>query len=215
MTAVRFQLGLTGASGADAAALSGQAGTHAGQPGQQILVLCQLHLKPALPGLGPLGENIQDQCAAVQHGDPDDFLQGPDISRGKLVVKYHHIRFGGLHQHFHLQSLSLTNEGMGIRGVAVLQNFAGTEAAGSLQQVLQLVQGCLGGNLFLGKAAGVQSHQNSTFDSLSLGNRFHFRFLLFFGKVAVWSARRNRIYFLTVYHKTPPGNNPFLVENCK
>ena len=37
-------LGFTGAAGADAAALPGEGVAHAGQPGQQILILGQFHL---------------------------------------------------------------------------------------------------------------------------------------------------------------------------
>ena len=40
------------------------------QAGEQILILGQLHLEPALPGAGPLGEDVQDQGGAVQHRHP-------------------------------------------------------------------------------------------------------------------------------------------------
>ena len=160
MPPVRFQLGFAGAPGTDAAALAGQALAHAGESGQQILVLGQLHLKPSLPGFGPLGENIQNQGTAVQHRHPDYLLQSPDISRGKLVVKHHHGRGGGLHQHFHFYGLALTDEAVGIGGVAVLEYFPGAEAPGGFQQGLQLLQSLVGGSLLLGEAVRVQPHQH-------------------------------------------------------
>jgi hypothetical protein len=72
---VRLQLGFTGALGADGPAAAGarlalQMGPHACEAGQKVLVLGQLHLEPALPGPGPLGEDVQDQPAAVQHLNP-------------------------------------------------------------------------------------------------------------------------------------------------
>ena len=80
MTAVGFQFGLTGAAGADAAALTGQALAHAGQTGQQILVLGQLNLQAAFLGLCPLSKNIQDQRTTVQHGHTQDLFQSPDVA---------------------------------------------------------------------------------------------------------------------------------------
>ena len=67
---VALQLGLAGAAGADGALLPLQMGPHAHQAGEQILILGQLHLEPALPGAGPLGEDVQDQGGAVQHRHP-------------------------------------------------------------------------------------------------------------------------------------------------
>ena len=157
---VAFQLGFAGAPGANAAALTGKALSHAGEPGQQIFILGKLHLKPALSGLGPLGKNIHNQGAAVQNRHADDFFQGPDISRGKLVVKDHHGGCGGLHQHPHLLGFALADKAVRIRGMAVLQHFPGAEAAGGFQQCFQLLQGFLGSRLLGGKAVGIESNQN-------------------------------------------------------
>ena len=50
---IAFQLGFAGTSGADAAAQPGESPALSGQPGEEILQLCQLHLEPALGGVRP------------------------------------------------------------------------------------------------------------------------------------------------------------------
>ena len=60
VAAVRFQLGFAGAPGADAAAQPGQALSQPHEPGQEILLLGQLHLEFSLFRAGPLGEDVQD-----------------------------------------------------------------------------------------------------------------------------------------------------------
>ena len=158
---VAFQLGFAGTPGADAAALAGKAPAHAGEPGQKILILGQLHLEAALLGLCPLGKDIHNERAAVQHRNPNDLFQSPDVSRGQLVIKNHHGRGGSFHQHLHFQGLAFPNEAVGIRHMAILQHFPGAEAPCRLQQSLQLLQRFLRSRLLLGKAVGVEAHQDS------------------------------------------------------
>lgn len=95
MAAVRLQLGLAGTLGADGPLAAGtglalQMGPHADEPRQQILILSQLHLQPALPGPGPLGEDIQDQAAAVQHLHAGHLRQHPQLGGRQVVVENHH-----------------------------------------------------------------------------------------------------------------------------
>ena len=160
VAAVRFQLGLTGATGADAAALSGKAGAHTGKPGQQIFILSQFHLQAALLGLGPLGEDVQNQRAAVQHRHADDLLQRPDIAGRQLIIENNHSGRSGFHQHFNFQCLALTDKRMRIGGMAVLQHLTGTEAACGLQQGFQLLNGFVGCRLLFLKTVRVQAHQH-------------------------------------------------------
>ena len=160
VTAVGFQLCFTGATGADAAALTAQAQTHAGQPGQQVLVLGKLYLQSALSGFGPLGKNIQNQRAAIQNRHADDLFQRPDIAGRKLVIEYHHGGLCELHQHFHFLRLSLSDEAVRIGGVPVLQNFARAEAARGFQKRFQLFQRFVRGRLFLRKAIGIEANQH-------------------------------------------------------
>ena len=170
--AVAFQLGFAGAPGTDAAALPGKALAHTGQPGQQIFILGQLHLQAAFLGLGPLGENIQNQSAAVQHRYPQDLLQGTDMAGRQFVVKDHHARLGKLGQHSHFLGLALADEAVGIGGVAILQDLAGAETARRFKQCFQLFQGLLRGGLFFCKAVCVQAYQHRPL-LLGFKIRFH------------------------------------------
>ena len=162
--AVRLQLGLAGAFGADGSAAAGaalafQMGPHACQPGQQIFVLGQLHLEPAFLGLGPLGKDIQDQAAAVQHLDAQQLCQHPLLGGRQVIVKDDH---GGPHifaVELHLRHLALADEGAGVRGGAVLQNDAHGLAAGGLHQGGQLLHGVLVGILLFFQHRGIQAHQ--------------------------------------------------------
>ena len=154
MAAVRFQFGLAGAPGADAAAETGQGLAHARELGKQILVLGQLHLQAAFGSAGALGEDVQDQSGAVQDRGPGDLLQGPDLAGRQVVVEDHHLRpvLGG--QLLDFLGFALSYEAVGIRGVAVLQDLGDANAAGGLQQGLQLVQGGLGGLFLFFEAVG-------------------------------------------------------------
>ena len=65
---VGLELRLARASGADAAAEAAHLLIPDGEPGQVILILRQLDLELALARLGPLGEDVEDERAAVEHG---------------------------------------------------------------------------------------------------------------------------------------------------
>ena len=65
---VGLELRLARASGADAAAETAHLLVPDGEPGQVILILRQLDLELALARLGPLGEDVEDERAAVEHG---------------------------------------------------------------------------------------------------------------------------------------------------
>ena len=73
--AVGLQLGLPRASRADAATRAREVGPQAGQPRQLVLQLRQLHLDAALVRLGPLGEDVEDHAAAVEHLDVEQRLR--------------------------------------------------------------------------------------------------------------------------------------------
>ena len=162
--AVRLQLRLAGAFGADgalaAAALALQMGPHAGQPRQQIPVLGQLYLEPSLLGLGPLGKDIQDQPAAVQHLYAQQVRQNTLLGRGEVIVEDHHGHAMGLTEHPHFLYLSLSDEGARIRGRAVLQDAAYRFASSRLHQGSKLLHGALIGIFLLLQHRGVQSYQH-------------------------------------------------------
>ena len=142
-----------------------------------------------------LGENIQNQRAAIQNGHTDDLLQRPDIAGRKLIVKNHHGGFRSFRQHPHFHGLALTDKAVGIRGVPVLQNLSGAETAGSFQQGFQFFDGLVCCGLLLCKAIRIQSHQYGTL-LLRIKSSFHIFLLL-------------RSYFL-VYHTISGAGNPHI-----
>ena len=79
--AVRLELGLARATRPDPAPGPAQVGPHPGEPGQLVFELGQLHLEPALVGLGMQREDVQDQPAPVDHLDLEQLLQGPLLGR--------------------------------------------------------------------------------------------------------------------------------------
>src|SRR5690606_19838663 len=88
---VRLDLGLTGTAGGEAAALAaahlaGQRLTPAAQPRQHVLHLRERDLRLALPGLGVLGEDVEDQRRAVDDLDLDDVLEVDELAGAELTV---------------------------------------------------------------------------------------------------------------------------------
>ena len=133
---------------------------HARQPGQQVLVLGQLHLQPALPCAGPLGKDVQNEGRTVQHLDPQFLGQYPLLGGGKGIVKDDQVRPRVPDQLLYLGGLAFSDKGARFRGVPVLQRHAHANAPRRLQQGFQLLHGRLRGALLPGQAVGAQAHQH-------------------------------------------------------
>ena len=163
MAAVRLQLGLARAFCADGraagAALALQVRPHTDEAGQQVLVLGQLHLQATLLRPGTLGEDVQDQAAAVQHLHAAQLRQDTDLGRGQVVVEDDHGGLAVLHHALDLLHLALADEAVGVGLFAALQDHAHALRAGSLHQ-----RGQLGQALLIGAVAaqhrGLQAHQH-------------------------------------------------------
>jgi hypothetical protein len=78
---VGLELTLARAPRPDAAAGPRQVGPEAGQPRQLVLELGELDLQPPLVGLGMLGEDVEDQPAAVDDLDVQQALEGLLLAR--------------------------------------------------------------------------------------------------------------------------------------
>ena len=89
--AVRLYLCLTWASRANTTTQAFEVGPLTGQTRKQVLVLGQFYLKPALPCLGPSGEDVQDKGAPVYDLCIEDTLQVALLSRRELIVKDGHL----------------------------------------------------------------------------------------------------------------------------
>ena len=83
---VRLELALARAPRADAALGAREVGPQLRQPRELVLELRELHLEPALVGPGVLGEDVEDQPAAVDDLDLDEVLEGLLLCRRELVV---------------------------------------------------------------------------------------------------------------------------------
>ena len=139
MPPVGFQLGFTGAPGADAAAQPGQRRALARKPGQQVPQLGKFHLQLALFAAGPLGEDIQDQRGAVNHPYTTGLFQVADLGGGQLPVKHQQVNVllpTGL---CHLLHHARTDAGGRIRGRAFLHHGEGGLRSGGAAKLFQLV----------------------------------------------------------------------------
>ena len=163
MPPVRLQLRLTGALRADGraagAALPLQMAPHADQPGQQVLVLRQLHLQAALLRPGALGEDVQYQAASVQHLHAAQLRQHPHLRRGQIVVEDHHGGLAVFHHALDLLHLALADEAVGVGLLAALQYHAHGLAARRLHQRAELRQALLVGAV-RAQHRGLQAHQH-------------------------------------------------------
>ena len=84
---VRLQLRLAGSACADAATGAREVRPHACQAWQLVLELRQFHLEPTLVGLRVLGEDVEDEAAAVQHLDREQLLERALLVRAQLIVR--------------------------------------------------------------------------------------------------------------------------------
>src|SRR5690606_30677597 len=66
-TSVGLNLGFPRTTHPDTPTLSFKVGPQACQPWKHVLQLGQLHLGAGITGLGPLGEDVEDQGGAVKH----------------------------------------------------------------------------------------------------------------------------------------------------
>ena len=78
---VGLELALAGSAGPDAAAGPRQVRPQPGQARQLVLELGELDLEPALVGLRVLGEDVEDQPAAVDDLDVEQALEGLLLGR--------------------------------------------------------------------------------------------------------------------------------------
>src|SRR3990167_5859830 len=92
-SAVDFQLGFPGTARPDPAAEAGEMAPAPGQARQEILELGQLDLKLAFVAPRPLGEDIEDQLAPVDHSKLELRLQITLLCRTQIFIKNHQVRF--------------------------------------------------------------------------------------------------------------------------
>ena len=97
VAAVGLKLRFAGALRADGALarrarLTLQMRPHTDQARQQVLILRELDLKSALFCLRPLGENVENQPAAVEHLHAELFAQNAHLRGREVIVEDDHCR---------------------------------------------------------------------------------------------------------------------------
>ena len=78
------------AAHAYAAALTLQVSPHAGEAGEQILILGQLHLGAGVGRACTLGEDVENEAGAVEHFYFQLFFYVGHLLRSQIVVEYGH-----------------------------------------------------------------------------------------------------------------------------
>ena len=167
--AVGLDLGLAGSAGAHspAAATGTTALTRhrlapAAQPWQHVLHLSQFHLSLALATGGVLGEDVQDQCGAVDNLDPHNLLQGIQLRRTEFAITDHGVGSGRSHDLAQFDGLAGSDVSGRVGFVATLDDALEHFGAGGLSKRGQFGQA----GVSIGRAAvGPHPDQNNAFQS--------------------------------------------------
>jgi hypothetical protein len=130
-TAVRFELGFSGAASADSAAQPGERCALPGETRQEILQLRELDLKPALCSARAPGKNIKNQLRPVDHLSIEGPFEIALLGWREIVIDDHHIRVGGFRQVFNFAYLPLAEESGGIAVRTNLKQLADDLRAGA------------------------------------------------------------------------------------
>ncbi len=177
---VGFDLGLTGAAGGHAATaaathLPGQRGTPAAQSRQHVLHLRERDLCLTLPGLGVLGEDVEDQGGPVDDLHLDDVFEGDELAGAELAVADDGVG-AALHDDVpQLAGLARTDEGGRVRLVTALDHAVEYECARGLGEGGELREGVL---RVVHRAGGPDTDEHDALQAqlpvLDLGDVFEF-----------------------------------------
>ena len=158
---VGLQLGLAGASRADAATGAREVRPHAGQTGQLVLELSQLDLQPTLMRAGVLGEDVEDQAAPIEHLDRQQFLQRLLLLGAELIVGVEHGEPRLVLGRPKLLGLALSEIPVGVDVAAVLRLGTHHFGSSSLSKAGQLGKGVFGRPAVV--VAAIDSDEEGTF----------------------------------------------------
>ena len=136
--AVRLDLRLTGAAGADAGAESLEVGPQPAHAREVVLELRQLDLHVALGRVRVVGEDVEDDRGAVDHGHADRLLEVALLARQQLVVDGDQVRVRLGDGFLQLRELALAEVVVRVGLRAALDELARDGDSGGAQQLLQL-----------------------------------------------------------------------------
>ena len=167
---VQLDLRLTGATASHARA--GAADLTTGLPGhrltpttkarQQVLELSELDLRLALPALGVLAEDVEDDGGAVDHLDLHRILERAPLARSELRVGDDGVRAQRGHDIRELLHLAAPEVGARVRMRAPLQQAVEHDGAGGLGEGRELAQRVLG---LLDGAARVHADEHDVLEA--------------------------------------------------
>ena len=160
--AVRLELALAGAPGADPAAGPREVGPQLGQARQLVLELGELDLEAALVGLGVHREDVEDQPAAVDDLDLEQLLERALLGRRQLVVGDQDIEAGLALGRRELLGLALADVPVRVDMAAVLPFGAHDVTARGRRERGEFGERVLGGPAVVG--AGVDGDEEHLLD---------------------------------------------------
>lgn len=106
----------------------------------EVPQLRELDLELALVAAGALGEDVEDQGAAVEHPHPDELLEVALLARRERVVDEHHLGAGVRDDDADLFGLAAADEEPRIGTVAPTGDGGRHHDAGGLGQLLEFVE---------------------------------------------------------------------------
>ncbi len=138
---VGFQLGFARAAQADTALLSLEVGPAADQAGGEVAQLGQFHLQFAFVGLGPLGEDIEDQRGAVEHPALAGFFDVAFLDGRQRLADQDEIGRTVLDPRSQFLDLAAADVKTGVRAVARGRDDADDVRTRRAREFLELVEG--------------------------------------------------------------------------
>ncbi len=167
---IGLELGLTGTTAADTAALhpdtstglAGQVAAPAAEALLEVVELGELDLRLALLGAGVLGEDVEDQRGPVDHLDLDLVLEVAQLRRAELAVADDGVGAGVAHDHPQVVDLARSDVGRRVGLLAALREGVEHLRARCLGEQLELGQRVVG---VLDGALGPDPDEHDTLES--------------------------------------------------
>ena len=138
-TSIGLQLGLTGTTHTDPAALPFEMRPAANQSRRQMLQLGQLDLQLTLVRACALGKDVENQRCSVEHRNAEGTCEITFLHRRKTMIEEHHAGLGRLDTRGDLIDLAATDQTARIRGGARRANQVAQLAAGRRGQGLEFL----------------------------------------------------------------------------
>src|SRR3989442_2392550 len=138
--AVGLKLGLARPAQPDATTDAGEVRPHAGEPGQEVLELRQLHLQLRLGRARARREDVEDDLGAVHHPHREHLLEVRSLYRRQRLVEQHQRGAHAVEHTLQLLDLALPEVEVGCGSLDSLVGPPDDRSAGRVRQPSQPVQ---------------------------------------------------------------------------